>query len=234
MPNIEQTLAVWRSSLVPAIPIGRLRARNPVAYKWKASFRTWLLREATFWRITDLLTQSKKLFDDGHGLGARILLRSGFETLATIVNLNQLISDVLTHSLEFHEFSKKTSVLLLGSRDGSTDLVAINILTILQKCEKRYPGLSKLYGSLSESAHPNSEGLLLGYTQHGSDLYEINFSNRWMQVYGRSYPDTLILCMETFLYEYNEVWPERIDALEAWLENNDVTLEATKNSVQWG
>lgn len=44
-----------------------------------------MLREAAFWRMHDLMTQSYELHVLERGLGARILLRSGFETLATLV-----------------------------------------------------------------------------------------------------------------------------------------------------
>jgi lipid A disaccharide synthetase len=61
--------------------------------------------------------------------------------------------------------SGKTLVLLLGSRDGSTEHQSINIVTILQKCDRRYPGIEKLYAILSESAHPNFEGMAAGYSK---------------------------------------------------------------------
>jgi hypothetical protein len=136
MHAVEQNLADWRGSLLSSIPIGGLLARNPLAYKWKATFRVWLLREAVFWRLHDLMAQSYALHQQGHGLGARILLRSGFETLATLIYLNQLLQQVLDGNLNFHTFATKTSVLLLGSRDGSTEHQSINIVTILQKCDK--------------------------------------------------------------------------------------------------
>ena len=107
MDKIEQNLANWRTSLMQSIPIGGLLSRNATAYKWKATFRCWMLREVTFWRLTDLLTQSYVLHRQKHGLGARILLRSGFETLAMLVYLNQLIEQVLEGNLSFHLFSLK-------------------------------------------------------------------------------------------------------------------------------
>jgi hypothetical protein len=80
-----------------------------------------MLREAVFWRVHDLKTQSYALHQQGHGLGARILLRSGFESLAILIYLIQLMQQVHDGELNFHAFSERTSVLLLGSRDGSTE-----------------------------------------------------------------------------------------------------------------
>jgi hypothetical protein len=230
MDTVEQNLANWRSSLVSSIPVGGLLSRNPIAYKWKAPFRCWMLREAAFWRVTDLLTQSYALHQQSHGLGARILLRSGFETLATLIYLNQLIEQVLDGNLNFHLFAQKTSVLLLGSRDGSTMHQSLNIVTILGKCDKRYPGLVELYGILSESAHPNYEGMVAGYSKVDRDEYETRFSNRWMDLYGERHPGSLELCMMTFHHEYDDVWTSLMEKLESWIVANDANLEATKSA----
>ncbi|MGR8953462.1 MAG: hypothetical protein ACU83V_13775 [Gammaproteobacteria bacterium] len=229
MNNVEQNLANWKASLLQSIPLGGLYSRNPLAYKWKAPFRSWMLREAVFWRLHDLLTQSYALHQQGHGLGARILLRSGFETLATLIYLNQLTQQVLAGDLNFHLFSAKTSILLLGSRNDTTQHKSINIVTVLGKCEKRYPGLMKLYADLSESAHPNYEGLCTGYSKIDHSEYETIFSNRWMELYGDRHLSSIDLCMETFHHEYNEVWGDLIKKLESWIETNDAALEATKN-----
>lgn len=228
MQNIEQILIGWRADHVTSIPIGGLFTRNAVAYKWKAPFRCWLLREAVFWRATDLLTQSHALYAQGHALGARILLRSAFETVSVLIYLNQLIQQVLDGSLDFHEFGTKTSVLLLGSRDGSTKHQSINIVTILKKCDRRYPGIERLYAALSESAHPNYEGLLAGYSKVDREEHETRFSNRWMETFGKTHLGSMEVCMMTFDHEYNDVWPALIDKLESWITANDSELEKTK------
>ena len=227
MNTVERNIANWKESLLSSIPVGGLLSRNPVAYKWKVAFRVWMLREAVFWRLHDLMTQSYALHQQGHGLGARILLRSGFESLATLIYLNQLMQLVLDGKLDFHAFGEKTSVLLLGSRDGSTEHQSINIVTILQKCAKRYPGVEKLYATLSESAHPNYEGIVVGYSRIDHSEYETHFSNRWMELYGNRHLRSMELCMTTFHHEYNDVWPTLMVKLEGWIEANDAQLEAT-------
>lgn len=232
MDTIEQNLSNWRASLMASIPVGGLLSRNPIAYKWKAPFRCWLLREAAFWRVTDLLTQSYALHQQGHSLGARILLRSCFETLATLIYLNQLIQQVLDSKLPFHCFARETSILLLGSRDGSTNHQSLSILTILRKCDKLYPGLENLYGILSESAHPNYEGMVAGYSKVDHDEYETRFSNRWTELYGASHLGSMELCMITFRHEYDDVWLDLMGKFERWIVENDAELEATTKDIQ--
>jgi hypothetical protein len=195
----------------------------------ESAFRIWMLREALFWRVHDLMTQSLVLHQQNHGLGARILLRSGFESLAMLIYLNQLIQKVLDGQLGFHTFGEKTSILLLGSRDGSTELRSVNILTILQKCDERYPGIEKLYAALSESAHPNYEGIMRGYSKTNYAEYETHFLNRWMELHGDQHIGSMELCMSVFHHEYNDVWPTLMERLELWIETNDAELEATKN-----
>jgi len=229
MNDIEQNLANWKDSLFPSIPVADLLLRNPVAYKWRSAFQCWMLREAAFWRMHDLLNQSFVLHQQGHGLGARILLRSAFETLATLIRLNQLIQQVLDGKLDFHVFCLKTSILLRGSRNDATPLKSINIVTVLEKCDKRYPGLKSLYADLSESAHPNHEGLCIGYSTFNDSEYETTFSNRWVELYGDRHLDSMDLSMVIFHHEYNDVWAELMVKLENWIEANDADLEATKN-----
>ncbi|MBX9682846.1 MAG: hypothetical protein K2X41_03565 [Hyphomicrobium sp.] len=169
MNTVEQNLVNWKQSLLSSIPVGGLLSRNAVAYKWKATFRVWMLRESVFWRLHDLLTQSYALHQQGHGLGARVLLRSGFETLATLIYLNEHMQQVRDGELNFHVFDEKTTRLLLGSKNNEDGPRSLNIVTVLTKCDKRYPGLMNLYANLSESAHPSYEGLCMGYSKIDHD-----------------------------------------------------------------
>jgi hypothetical protein len=230
MNAVEQNLANWKQSRCPSIPVAGLFSRNAVAYKWKAPFRVWMLREVVFWRLNDLMTQSYSLFQQGHCLGARILLRSGSETLAVLIYLNQSMQLVLEGKLDFHVFGEETTKLLLGTRNNDAMPVAKNILTVLEKCEKRYPDLMALYADLSESTHPNYEGLCRGFSKIDHDEYETHFSNRWMELYGDKHLESMERCMVIFHQEYNEVWPKLMESLESWIEANDSELEATKGA----
>lgn len=225
MDKIAQQLADWRASHVTSIPVSGLLARNDVAYKWRAPFRCWILREATFWRVTDLLTQSLALHQQRHGLGARILLRSSFETVGALIYLNLKMRAVTEGKLNFAAFSRVTSQLAAGSKNETEGPVAINIVTMLDHGNKRYPGLRRIYDSLSESAHPNFEGMVWGYSKVEHAEHETNFSNRWMALHGESHLDAINLCMLTFHHEYNDVWGDQIERLEAWISDNDRSLE---------
>jgi hypothetical protein len=226
--TIEQALARLKASLIPSFDIGGLFSRNSIAHKWRATFRSLLLREAVFWRLEDLLQQSYALHKMGHSLGALILLRSALETLATLIYLNELTARVLDGSLNFHTFSEKTAVLLLGSRNKMTDHQAINIQTVLQKCAKRYNFIERFYADLSEIAHPNHEGLILGYSKPDRDNFIENFANHWPARYSQTHEEKMSIVIMMFEHEYNDVWTEQFSALEEWLVKNDEHLEETK------
>ncbi|MES3021122.1 MAG: hypothetical protein V4857_06000 [Pseudomonadota bacterium] len=155
-------------------------------------------------------------------------MRSAFETLAVLVYLNKTMRSVTTGTLDFHEFSEKTARLLLGSRDKSTSLESINILTVLKSADKRYPGLEDLYFALSESAHPNYEGMLLGYSKADRQNHVTTFQNQWNTLYGSNHGSAIIACLTVFVGEYNEEWEAAFEALEIWIQEHDDELEASK------
>lgn len=228
MNVVGQALENWKKSLPTAIPLAGLVSISPVAYKWKALYRARVLREVVFWRLHDLLEQSLALHQKKYGLGARVLLRSGLETLAMLIYLNQIKSSVIEGSLNFHDFSDKTATLLLGSRNQSTKHAALSIITILAKCEKKYPGIQSLYGNLCEAAHPNHEGMCFGYSTIDFEQHITNFLNKWTDMYADQHLRSMELCIKIFEHEYNEISISETRRLEKWIEENDAELEATK------
>lgn len=233
MENVAKVLEVWNSSLCEKIELAALISRNPTAHKWKATYRSVVLRELTFWRVTDLLNQMVLLAESGHLLGARILLRSTIETLGILIYLNQKTEAVLEGKETFNSFSSLTSQLMLGSKNDATRINAINVThTILKKwCEKKYPGIFKIYADLCESAHPNYEGVCSGYSYVNEKDYETVFENRWVELYGENLGEQTLAFMRVFEEEYNNVWPAEFERLEKWIEKNDERLESEKSDI---
>ncbi|ABZ00065.1 hypothetical protein HMH05_19470 [Pseudomonas sp. SbB1] len=228
MQEIAIMLTKWKASLCREVEVGCLHTRNKIVHKWKAPWRGLLLRESVAWRVQDLLEQSHALYTASQLLGARILLRSAFETVAVLIHLNQETRKVISGEQDFHEYSERTTKLLLGSRNESTPHTSINILTVLEKADKHYPGLLKLYAMLSECAHPNYEGMLFGYSKSDIQNHSTKFENRWSKLYSASHEEAMSECMAIFDTEYNQEWPSIFEALEQWIERNDAMLETTK------
>jgi hypothetical protein len=229
--QLDELIAGWHKSLCPHIELASLISRNNTAHKWKATYRSIVLRELVCWRFTDLLAQAAHLIRSQHILGARILIRSAIETLAILIYLNQRTEAVLNGTMSFFDFASMTSRLMLGSRNATTRHEAINILSVLEKCEKRYPGIAKVYGDLSESAHPNYDGVTAGYSEINEKEYKTEFKNRWAERAGQRELELLEICVRTFEEEYNDIWPGLFAKLEHWLVANDATLEEQKNRI---
>jgi hypothetical protein len=229
MDEIELALDRWKVSLCADVSCGGMLARNPIAHKWQATYRSLVLRETVFWRTHDLLTQSHLLFKARHILGSRILIRSALESVAALIYLNQLTAKVLDGSLDFYDFDQRTRVLLLGSRNGSTKHSSINIATVLAQCEKKYPKISSIYATLSECAHPNYEGVCFGYSEIDYEHHVTRFSNKWEELWADRHVSLVKLVCMVFEEEYNNVWASQLEALEAWLTDHDAQLEAKRS-----
>src|SRR4051812_47413806 len=105
LDQLEQILDGWRNSLCQHIEVGGLIARNRTAHKWKATYRSIVLRELVLWRFTDLLTQVAYLLRANQILGGRILTRSAIETMAILIYLNQRTEAVLKGDASFFDFA---------------------------------------------------------------------------------------------------------------------------------
>lgn len=228
MFKIERTLLNWKASLCTQVSVREHYARNPIANKWKATYRSLVLRETVFWRMHDLLTQAQILFESRHILGSRILIRCALESTAMLIHLNQLTANVLDSKLDFHAFDDKTRKLMLGSRNGATKHPSINITTVLEKCETKYKGVSDIYATLSECAHPNFEGVCFGYSEIDFERDETNFSNKWEAMWADRHESLVKLICIVFETEYNEVWPSQLEKLESWITQHDADLEAKR------
>ena len=231
MYDIDTALKEWKDTLCSSVDAGGLLSRNAIAHKWKAPFRCLSLRESVAWRTQDLLFQSRLLANENLLLGARILLRSAFETIAVLIYINQQMRGVVSGKTDFFQFSDKTTQLLLGSRNKSTPYNAMSILSILEKCDKRYPGIFGIYEGLCESAHPNCEGISAGYSQVDHDILVTKYSNRWAELFGGNHEQAISICIDTFYFEYTNEWIEAMTELESWIVENDEELEARKSEA---
>jgi hypothetical protein len=221
----------WKASLLDKVSVGGALARNPTAYKWKAPYRSLVLREVLFWRTYDLLSQAQLLHENRHTLGSRLLLRSALETVATLVHLNQCTRALLDGDASFDDFDKKTRLLLLGSRDQTTKYQSVNVLAILKHVEKSYPGVLGVYNTLSESAHPNFEGVCFGYSEVDQERDETRFAIKLYEMWADRYGSLFSIVVLIFEKEYNEVWAPQQERLETWLTENSADLNANSGKA---
>ena len=228
--QLAEVVAAYRQSLCPEIDAGGLFTRNNTAHKWKVTYRTLLLRELVAWRFVDLLGQSLLLEKSGGFVGSRIILRSAIETLSILIYCTRKMENIVRTGEGFHQYSDKTINLLLGSKVGQTIHDAINVLTVLQLASKDHPELQDAYDDLSETAHPNFDGLSMAYSKASDRGMRVEFMMGSERVFGKSQGRLIVLLCAIFEEEYNERWPKAFDAFEAWIEKNDMKLEQTKSA----
>jgi hypothetical protein len=232
MDNIRQRVANWAVSLAAEVDASSLYAHCPIAHKWKATFRTALVREASLWRMADLGAAFVDLVDSNKYLSARIILRSACETSALLAYLNKKLNDVVSGKIEFEAFNELTKQLLLGGKNDDY-FPPVNVLTALTHFAKDHPTILDIYNRLSEDAHPNAAGMIYGFSASQPEIFFTSFSNRFsatdsIKNHTIASADLLFLCYEQ---EYNEIWPRRFEALEEWLRNNDQRLEALRDGA---
>lgn len=231
MQEFAEQLERWKASLPRQIDVGSLLSRCNIAHKWKAPFRCLVAREGLLWRMTDLGEQIICLTDNNHYLGARILLRNALENLGILCYITHKIESVVGGQLDFFEFDDLSKQLIMGSRDGSTAITAVNVLTALGKAERKYPGLLEMYKRLSESAHPNFDGILMGYTATNPKEFETTFQNNWQSIFGAQQLPATLLVYHAFESTYNLDLIAAIEELEEWLRKNDQHLESRRGGT---
>lgn len=229
MDSIRTRVANWSASLPSKLDVGSLYNRCPVAHKWKATFRVILTRESSLWRMADLGSSFVHLVDHGDILASRIILRSACETSALLAYLNKKIIDLLDGKTDFTSFNDITKQLLLGGKNSGDYYSPVNVMTAIGHFSKNVPAIRHIYDRLSEDAHPNASGMIYSYSSSDPETLETVFSKDRVSSsttveHTVAAADLIFLCYEQ---QYNEIWPQKFEALEQWLRDNDSTLVAS-------
>ncbi|TZF83344.1 DUF5677 domain-containing protein [Cognatilysobacter lacus] len=225
MERIQHVLEEWSKTLPTQVSVADMLSRCPIAHKWRAPYRSAVIRESLAWRVYDLGRQILLLMQSGHVMGARILLRSTLETAALLMYLNQKTEAVVAGSLSYQDFEQLTKNLLAGSKNESTPAAAVNILTVLDKAEGSHAGIVAIHKDLSETAHPNFDGVVFAYSSVDPQTHTTTFVNRASERFGARLEPAVMFVLLAFEYQYSRVWPRSMEALEAWLRANDSQLE---------
>jgi len=230
MNSIRERIANWSASLPSELDVSSLYRRCPIAHKWKATFRIVLVRESSLWRMADLGGSFMHLVDHGDILASRIVLRSACETSALLAYLNKKILDLLSGQTDFASFNDVTKQLLLGGKNTGDYYSPVNVMTAIGHFSKDVPEIQRIYDRLSEDAHPNASGMIYSYSSSDPETLETAFSRDRILSSATvehtvAAADLIFFCYEQ---QYNEIWPQRFEALEQWLHDNDNTLEASR------
>lgn len=230
LDQLEQVIGAYEESLCPELDAGGLYARNNTAHKWKVTYRTIVLRELVSWRFVDLIKQALLLEKAGHFIGSRVLIRSAIETLALLIYSVRKMENIVRTGNGFHEYSQKSVNLLLGSKASDSSHVAVNVMEVIKHASKKHSELMTAYETLSETAHPNFDGLSWAYSNVADQGMHTKFGCYSGGVYGKSQGPIILMLLGIFEAEYNDSWPAAFDKFESWIEANDKKLEATRTT----
>ena len=155
-------------------------------------------------------------------------MRSAIETVSLLVYMNRRMKSVIDNKMSFKDFNDLTSRLLVGSKTYDFAPLPINVMSFIDECKKDYPVIEKMYNDLSETAHPNYDGIFAGYMKQNREEYYADFGVFWKDRFGNQHEAAIRSCIEIYEEEYNNIWVEHFESLERWLEKNDSKLEKQK------
>ena len=200
-----------RESLPSSISVASL------AVKEKAPFNLLGTREALIWRTEELARNACDALDRDDIAVAAILTRAVTESAAVAWKLKEVLDTRRQQTAE--QLNEILMRLLVGSRIWEDFPQAVQILTSLDRMDKRIPGVRKAYDNLSEIAHPNWRGVF--------GLYSITDEAEFTTYFGRGLrggennrnmvADLLVGSLMLFEYAYNKI-SEAMPAFLAELE----------------
>lgn len=187
----------------------------------KTPFKAFCLREALYYRMTDLSGAAIDLYKQNKIVPAIIIIRAAYETAALCFyvykNLNQAI--------ERHDFIEMDDFLMKAGHGGKLNEVhykAFNILTVIKHLDKEFTGLESMYYWLCEVAHPNWMGCEGAYSTLNAKEHYYEFSlkneNFKQEVLGLNELSAALVVFEHYYNKMADILPEIIKLCEECID----------------
>jgi hypothetical protein len=170
------------------------------SHKAKIPFKVHSFIEIMNLRMLDFCEASYLLINRNHIIPSLTLIRALFENVAVTYRISSAIDKSLYSNKMTENFDDLITKISLGTRYDN-DMSAINILTNIEKLDKKYNGIKKFYDDLCEFVHPNWDGVEGSY----SELFEKNRYTEIFKVYTIEHPlfkwfeSCLLLCMSVYI-----------------------------------
>lgn len=128
-------------------------------YPSRIPFQLNCIRYFLWYRLKELAKNSCTHYKNADLLSAITLTRSAIETAALLYNLYKKVFDALENN-DIKEIEKFLKRALLGSKNKSTDEIAVHVLSLIDTMDKEVPNFRNSYDALSEYVHPNWAGTM--------------------------------------------------------------------------
>jgi len=188
-----------RESLPPSVEAAALGVRE------KAPFQLLCTREALIWRTEELARTACDSLERKDFTAAALLSRATVESAALAWKLMEVLND--RQKLSPQELNDALIRLLVGSRLWSDGPQAMQILSCIDRMEKRVPGVRKSYDMLSEIAHPNWRGVFGMYAQTNELEFTAHFGRGLPAAEGvkGTIVNALLGALGLFEFAYNQI-----------------------------
>jgi len=142
--------------LAPSVSVEDLGSKSKLPFKLVSA------RELLGYRLVDLTRIAISNFEEGSPTAALILARASFETTAVLMDVSRALENFLT-SRSLEDVDDALMKALFASNIIEALPNPVNILTRVDRLNRRFSGARKLYDELCESAHPNYAGTFGAY-----------------------------------------------------------------------
>lgn len=129
----------------------------------KLPLKALTYREAALHRCEELARSAHESFIKGNNISGIVLTRAFTETVAGVWYLLELVDRQLEVGVE-SDLDEKLMKLLMGHKNQENFPQAINVLSFMQRMDKKTPGILLAYESMSEYSHPNWAGTAFAYS----------------------------------------------------------------------
>jgi hypothetical protein len=197
-----------------------------ISYSAKTPFKALCFREALIWRMEEFALVSCELYAASRVASAMKMTRGCQENTAAAWYLNELVQGAIDRG-DVNGLDERLMRLLLGSKNGVSAVSAVNVLTLVDRVDKKVPGFRKSYDDLSEFVHPNWSGtaMLFSKNDHEKILTEIGKNLRDHTSTIRFGLRCLIGSLIAFEHVYNDIsdlMPSLIKLCESSLKSSAV------------
>jgi hypothetical protein len=172
----------------------------------KAPYLLLCIREALIWRTEELgRCACDALAKDDIAAGI-LLTRAVFESTALIWRLKAILDD--RHKYTSGDLQDTLERMLLGWKNDPEFPQAFNILTVIDRLDKQFPGVRERYDELSEFAHPNWSGVFGLFSVTDRETYTTQFGRglrRTPSAAKETAASALAAYLELFDHAYNSI-----------------------------
>jgi hypothetical protein len=197
----------------------------------KPNFELDYFKESVLYRFIELAEATFALLDVGNYLGAITTVRSLQETSCVMCYINELCQYVVENK-ELTHFTEGMHRLILGWKNDDEFPEPLNVLTLINKVDKKISGYRKYYDILSEYVHPNWHGTMGLFARTGGKKLKVELGRyiRGKKILIKHIENALIISIDLLRFiesQYEDIVKKFVDTCHCINEKGEL-----KNQIQ--